>query len=77
MKTLPKVPRAWSPKRPQNRLLKTGGVNMDEMKATTPPEITNKHIWKAATACFFLDIIGLPLVGGFPVLATWFRGGLW
>jgi DHA1 family inner membrane transport protein len=29
MKTLPKVPWAWSPERPQNRLLKRGGVRFD------------------------------------------------
>ena len=75
MRTLPRVPRVWNPKRPRVGLLKTGGVNMDEMKATTPPEITIRDLRKAAIPCFFLDIIRLALMIDFPVLATCLRGG--
>ncbi len=51
------------------------GLALFVMKATTPPEITIKDIYKAAVPYCFLDVIGLGLVIAFPILATWFKGG--
>jgi tripartite ATP-independent transporter DctM subunit len=51
------------------------GLALFVMKATTPPEITMKDIYKAAIPYCFLDVVGLGLVIAFPVLATWFKGG--
>lgn len=45
------------------------------MKATTPPEITMKDIYRSAMPYVYLDLIGVCLVLFFPVLATWFKGG--
>lgn len=48
------------------------GLALFVMKATTPPEITMKDIYKAAIPYCILDLIGVGLVFAFPVLATWF-----
>jgi len=48
------------------------GLALFVMKATSPPEITMRDIFKAAAPYCFLDIIGLALVLAFPILATWF-----
>ena len=48
------------------------GLALFVMKATSPPEITMRDIFKAAVPYCFLDIIGLALVLAFPILATWF-----
>jgi TRAP-type mannitol/chloroaromatic compound transport system permease large subunit len=51
------------------------GLALFVMKATSPPEITVKDIYKAALSYCVLDFIGVGLVFTFPVLATWFKGG--
>jgi tripartite ATP-independent transporter DctM subunit len=48
------------------------GLALFVMKATSPPEITMRDIFKAAVPYCFLDIIGVALVLAFPILATWF-----
>lgn len=50
------------------------GLALFVMKATTPPEITMRDIYRAAWPYCVLDLIGLALVLAFPVLATWFKG---
>ena len=51
------------------------GLALFVMKATSPPEITMKDIYKAAIPYCILDFIGVGLVFAFPVLATWFKDG--
>lgn len=48
------------------------GLALFVMKATSPPEITMRDIFKAAIPYCFLDLIGVGLVLAFPILATWF-----
>jgi tripartite ATP-independent transporter DctM subunit len=48
------------------------GLALFVMKATSPPEITMRDIFKAAVPYCLLDIVGVALVLGFPILATWF-----
>jgi tripartite ATP-independent transporter DctM subunit len=48
------------------------GLALFVMKATSPPEITMRDIYKAAIPYCFLDLIGIGLVLAFPILATWF-----
>ena len=48
------------------------GLALFVMKATSPPEITMRDIFKAAVPYCLLDIIGVALVLAFPILATWF-----
>jgi len=50
------------------------GLALFVMKATTPPEITMKDIYRAAWPYCVLDLMGLALVLAFPILATWFKG---
>jgi tripartite ATP-independent transporter DctM subunit len=50
------------------------GLALFVMKATSPPEITMRDIYKAAWPYCLLDLIGLALIIAFPVLATWFKG---
>jgi len=50
------------------------GLALFVMKATSPPEITMRDIFKAAVPYCLLDILGVMLVLFFPVLATWFKG---
>lgn len=50
------------------------GLALFVMKATTPPEITMKDIYRAAWPYCVLDLLGLALVLAFPILATWFKG---
>jgi tripartite ATP-independent transporter DctM subunit len=49
------------------------GLALFVMKATSPPEITMRDIFKAAVPYCLLDIIGVALVLAFPILATWFK----
>jgi TRAP-type mannitol/chloroaromatic compound transport system permease large subunit len=44
------------------------------MKATSPPEVTLKDIYRAAWPYCVIDVVGLALVIYFPILATWFKG---
>jgi TRAP-type mannitol/chloroaromatic compound transport system permease large subunit len=44
------------------------------MKATSPPEVTLKDIYRAAWPYAVIDVLGLALVIQFPILATWFKG---
>jgi tripartite ATP-independent transporter DctM subunit len=48
------------------------GLALFVMKATSPPEISMRDIFRAAVPYCFLDIIGVALVLAFPILATWF-----
>ena len=48
------------------------GLALFVMKATSPPEITMRDIFKAAVPYCFLDIVGVALVLAFPILATWY-----
>lgn len=48
------------------------GLALFVMKATSPPEITMRDIFKAAIPYCILDLIGVGLVLAFPILATWF-----
>jgi tripartite ATP-independent transporter DctM subunit len=50
------------------------GLALFVMKATSPPEITMKDIYKAAWPYCLLDLIGVALIIAFPILATWFKG---
>ena len=50
------------------------GLALFVMKATSPPEITMKDIYKAAWPYCLLDVIGVALIITFPILATWFKG---
>jgi tripartite ATP-independent transporter DctM subunit len=50
------------------------GLALFVMKATSPPEIMMKDIYKAAWPYCVLDFAGVALVLAFPVLATWFKG---
>lgn len=50
------------------------GLALFVMKATSPPEITMKDIYKAAWPYCLLDFIGVALILAFPILATWFKG---
>lgn len=50
------------------------GLALFVMKATSPPEITMRDIYKAAWPYCLLDFIGVALIIAFPVLATWFKG---
>ena len=48
------------------------GLALFVMKATSPPEITMRDIFKAAVPYCLLDLIGIGLVLAFPILGTWF-----
>ncbi len=48
------------------------GLALFVMKATSPPEITMRDIFKAAVPYCLLDLVGIGLVLSFPILATWF-----
>ena len=48
------------------------GLALFVMKATSPPEITMRDIFKAAVPYCVLDLIGIGLVLAFPILGTWF-----
>jgi len=48
------------------------GLALFVMKATSPPEITMRDIFKAAVPYCMLDLIGIGLVLAFPILGTWF-----
>lgn len=48
------------------------GLALFVMKASSPPEITMRDIFKAAVPYCFLDIVGVALVLAFPILATWY-----
>jgi len=50
------------------------GLALFVMKATSPPEITMRDIYKAAWPYCLLDLIGVALIIAFPILATWFKG---
>jgi tripartite ATP-independent transporter DctM subunit len=50
------------------------GLALFVMKATSPPEITIKDIYKAAWPYCVLNLIGVALIFIFPSLATWFKG---
>ncbi len=50
------------------------GLALFVMKATSPPEITIKDIYKAAWPYCALNLIGVVLIFIFPSLATWFKG---
>jgi len=50
------------------------GLALFVMKATSPPEITMKDIYKAAWPYCVLDFAGVALIIVFPFLATWFKG---
>jgi TRAP-type C4-dicarboxylate transport system permease large subunit len=50
------------------------GLALFVMKATSPPEITMKDIYKAAWPYCVLDLVGVALILAFPILATWFKG---
>jgi tripartite ATP-independent transporter DctM subunit len=50
------------------------GLALFVMKATSPPEISMKDIYKAAWPYCLLDFAGVALIIGFPFLATWFKG---
>ena len=50
------------------------GLALFVMKATSPPEITMKDIYRAAWPYCVLDVVGVALVLAFPILATWFKG---
>jgi tripartite ATP-independent transporter DctM subunit len=50
------------------------GLALFVMKATSPPEITMKDIYKAAWPYCVLDFTGVALIIAFPFLATWFKG---
>lgn len=50
------------------------GLALFVMKATSPPEITMRDIYKAAWPYCLLDFIGVALIIAFPILATWFKG---
>lgn len=50
------------------------GLALFVMKATTPPEITMRDIYRAAWPYCVLDLMGLALLLAFPILATWFKG---
>ena len=48
------------------------GLALFVMKATSPPEIKMKDIFKAAIPYCLLDLVGIGLVLAFPILGTWF-----
>jgi len=50
------------------------GLALFVMKASSPPEITMKDIYKAAWPYCVLDFVGVALILAFPILATWFKG---
>jgi len=50
------------------------GLALFVMKATSPPEISMKDIYKAAWPYCLLDFAGVALIIAFPFLATWFKG---
>ncbi len=50
------------------------GLALFVMRATSPPEITMKDIYRAAWPYCLLDFFGVALIIAFPSLATWFKG---
>ena len=50
------------------------GLALFVMKATSPPEVTLKDIYRAAWPYCLIDVVGLALVIQCPILATWFKG---
>jgi tripartite ATP-independent transporter DctM subunit len=48
------------------------GLALFVMKATSPPEIEMRDIFKAAIPYCLLDLVGIGLVLAFPILGTWF-----